>query len=637
MLLGIVYALALYFKDNKFNESPKWSSWIMAFLRFLSVTGISILLLSPLVRSITEDTKQPIVVIAEDGSQSIVANLSEEEISAKKQEINAIADQLAEKYEVKRLVIGDKIENGSIDSFGYKVTNLSESLEFIYDNYGDQNLGAIIMSTDGIYNEGKNPLYANVKLTSPLYVVAQGDTTIKKDVSIKNVFNNKIAYLGDKFSIQIDIAAKNCSGTSTNLSVTRTDNGNTKRLNSENLRIAKQDYFNTREIIHGAHPDLTAMKSIITTNKNYEVDIHFPEDKDLNVNQYDLVVLHNLPSDKYPVAVELANLNRKKTPKLFVVGAQSSITGVNKAQDNIKIDGNSSSIEDIQADVVKTFNSFTVDDQLGSDLKRFPPLVAPFGQYSSPSGANILLKQNIKKISTDYPLLSFMDRGGVKTGVLVGEGIWKWRLFDFLQNENYDLVTSVLNKTIQFLSTKEDKRKFRVSASKNLYKENEGIALDAQLYNDNYEMINEPDVFVTVINQDKKEYKYTFSRASNYYTLSAGMLPAGRYRYIAKTNYAGEALEQKGSFSVQNIQLELYDLTARHDLLKALSTKYGGEIMTSGQTVELANKLLTNNKIKPVIYQSTDTKSVVNYKWLFGLLMLLLSLEWFLRRYMGSY
>jgi len=683
MVLGIVYALALYFKDNKFNEAPNWSSWVMAILRFLSVTGISILLLAPLVKSITEDTKQPIVVIAEDGSQSIVANLSEEEVSAKKQEINTIANQLAEKYEVKRLVIGDNIENGSIDSFGYKVTNLSESLEFIYDNYGDQNLGAIIMSTDGIYNEGKNPLYANVKLTSPLYVVAQGDTTIKKDVSIKNVFNNKIAYLGDKFSIQIDIAAQNCRGTSTNLSVTRTDNGNTKRLNSENLRIDKLDYFNTREVIldadkvglnkyrialtpvngevtnsnnykdifievldarqkilllaHGAHPDLTAIKSIITTNKNYEVDIHFPEDTDLNVSKYDLVVLHNLPSDKYPVAVELANLNRKKTPRLFVVGAQSSLTGVNKAQDNIKIDGNSSSIEDIQADVVKTFNSFTVDDQLGSDLKRFPPLVAPFGQYSSPSGANVLLKQNIKKISTDYPLLSFMERGGIKTGVLVGEGIWKWRLFDFLQNENYDVVTSVLNKTIQFLSTKEDKRKFRVSASKNLYKENERIALDAQLYNDNYEMINEPDVFVTVINQDKKEYKYTFSRASNYYTLSAGMLPAGRYRYVAKTNYAGEALEQKGSFSVQNIQLELYDLTARHDLLQALSTKYGGEILTSGQTDNLANKLLTNEKIKPVVYQSTDTKSVLNFKWLFGLLMLLLSLEWFLRRYMGSY
>ncbi len=683
LLLGLVYALALYFKDKKFTESPKWSIWVMGILRFLSVSGIAALLLTPLVRSITEDIKQPIVILAEDGSQSIVANLSEEEIAAKKQELNMISDQLSEKYEVKRLVIGDKIENGGVDSFGYKVSNLSESLEFIYDNYGDQNLGAIIMSTDGIYNEGKNPLYAKVNLTSPLYVVAQGDTTIKKDISIKNVFNNKIAYLGDKFSIQVDVAAKNCAGKSTNLSVSRVDNGNSKRLKSENLKLNKEDYFTTKEIIldadkvglnkyrvaltpvdgevtkannykdifievldarqkilllaHGAHPDLSAMKSIITSNKNYEVDIRFPEDTDLNINKYDLVVLHNLPSDKYPIAVQLANINKKRTPRLFVVGAQSSLSGVNKAQDNIKIAGNSASLEDIQADVVRTFNSFTVDEQLGANLRSFPPLIAPFGQYTSPSGANVLLTQNIKKIETEYPLLSFKDQSGIKTGVWVGEGIWKWRLFDYLQNENYDVVSSVVNKAIQFLSTKEDKRKFRVSSSKNLYKENEQISFDAQLYNDNYEMINEPDVFVTLTNEDKKDYKYTYNRSSNYYTLSAGMLPAGRYTYVAKTNYTGEALEQKGSFSVQDIQLELYDLTARHDLLRALTEKYGGELFVSGKSEGLASKILTNTKIKPVVYQSSDTKSVLNFKWLFGLLLLLLCLEWFLRRYMGSY
>ena len=96
-------------------------------------------------------------------------------------------------------------------------------------------------------------------------------------------------------------------------------------------------------------------------------------------------------------------------------------------------------------------------------------------------------------------------------------------------------------------------------------------------------------------------------------------------------------LEQRGSFSVQNIQLELYDLAARHDLLRALSENYGGEVFISGKSNGLANKILTNDKIKPVVYQSSDTKSVLNFKWLFGLLMFLLSLEWFLRRYMGSY
>ncbi len=683
LALGLIYALALYYRDLKFEESPKWSKWIMGILRFLAVSGIAVLLLSPLVKSISEDIKQPIVVIAEDNSQSIVANLSDEEIALKKEEINTIADGLSEKYEVKRLVIGDQISNSALDSFGSKVTNLSESLEFIYDNFGDQNLGAIILSTDGIYNEGKNPLYSNVNLTAPLYVVAQGDTTVRKDVLIKNVFNNKIAYLGDKFSIQVDISAKNSAGNSSTLTVSKVDEGNTRKLKSETIRIDKDNYFTTKEIILDAnavglnkyrialspvngeisrsnnykdifieildarqkivllanspHPDLSALKSLITTNKNYEVDIHFPEDQDLNVSKYDLVVFHNLPSDKFSMAVELENLNKRRTPRLFIVGAQTQLGTFNVAQDNIKIAGNSSSLEEIQADLVTTFNSFTTNQEIDNKIKSFPPLIAPFGQFTSPSGANILLKQNIKKIPTDYPLLSFKDKDGFKTGVWVGEGIWKWRLFDYLQHDNYAVVTELVNKSVQFLSTKEDKRKFRVSTSKNLYKENEQILFDAQLYNDNYEMINDPDVFLTITNQDGKEFIYTYSRANNFYTLNIGMLPAGKYRYTANTNYGGESMDQKGSFSVQNIQLELYDLTARHDLLNALSEKYGGELMSAGSSLGIADKVLSNSKIKPVIYQSTETKSVINFKWLFGLLLLMLSLEWFLRRYMGSY
>lgn len=681
--LGLIYALALYYKDLKFEESPRWSKWAMGILRFLTVTGISILLLSPLVKSISEDIKQPIVVIAEDNSQSIVANLSAEEITKKKEEINTIASGLAEKYEVKRLVIGDQIQNGSLDSFSSKVTNLSASLEFINDNFGDQNLGAVILSTDGIYNEGKNPLYSNVSLTAPLYVVAQGDTTIRKDVLIKNVFNNKIAYLGDKFSVQVDIIAKNSAGNTSTLTVSKVDANNTTKLKTDVIRIDKENYFTTKEVIldantvglnkyrialtpvngeasksnnykdifievldarqkilllaHGAHPDLSALKSLITTNKNYEVDIHFPEDQDLNVSKYNLVVFHNLPSDKFSMAVEIANLNKKRTPRLFIVGAQTQLNGLNNIQENIKVVGNSTSLEDIQADVIPTFNSFTTNPDIGTKLKSFPPLIAPFGQYTSPSGSNVLLKQNIKKIPTDYPLLSFKDKDGFKTGVWVGEGIWKWRLFDYLQHANYDVVTELVNKSIQFLSTKEDKRKFRVSTSKNLYKENEQISFDGQLYNDNYEMINTPDVFLTVINQDGKEFKYTYSRANNFYTLNIGMLPAGKYRYIANTNYGGEAMEQKGSFSVQNIQLELYDLAARHDLLKGLIDKYGGAILPAGSSEGFVDAILSNSKIKPVVYQSTVTKSVINFKWLFGLILFLLSLEWFLRRYLGSY
>jgi len=292
-----------------------------------------------------------------------------------------------------------------------------------------------------------------------------------------------------------------------------------------------------------------------------------------------MVILHNLPSNGVDIAPVLSEMNRKRMPRLYIVGSQTDLNQINSAQEIISVTGNGKNLEDVQASVVTNFNSFTLSDQLIRSIKGFPALVAPFGEYKDPLGSNVLLKQRIKDIDTPYPLLSFREGGGFKTGVFVGEGVWKWRLFNFIQTENYDMIEELINKTVQYVSTKEDKRKFRASASKNLYKENEDILFDAQLYNDNYEMVNEPDVFVVVKNRDNKEFKFTASRTNNYYTLNANLLPPGKYSYEANTNFNGDALSQKGYFSVQDIQLELYDLTARHGLLKSLSNKYGGEVV----------------------------------------------------------
>ena len=176
-----------------------------------------------------------------------------------------------------------------------------------------------------------------------------------------------------------------------------------------------------------------------------------------------------------------------------------------------------------------------------------------------------------------------------------------------------------------------------MSTSKNIYNENEQIFFDAQLYNDNYEVINEPDVFLAIENEENNEYKYTFNRVKNYYSLAVGMLPPGKYSYVAKTNYNGQPLEQKGSFVVKKIQLELYDLTARHDLLRSITDKYGGQFFLPTQVNTLGETILANQNIKPVVYPSSKTKSVINFKWLFAFILFFLCIEWFLRRYFGSY
>lgn len=683
VLLGLAYAAALYLRDRRFDESPKWSRWAMALMRTLAVTGIATLLLSPLVRTTTEEIKQPIVVIAQDASQSVTAGLDAEVLTDARQQLTDLSDELAQTYDVRHITIADQVQEGTVDSFTANVTNLSAALQYIDDNYADQNLGAVIMATDGIYNEGKNPLYTRTELTSPLYIVAQGDTSVRRDLSIKNIFANKISYLGDKFTIQVDVAASNANASSSTLRVSKISETGTVKQHSEAIRINSDNYYTTKEIqisadqvgvnryrvslspvsnevstannykdiyvevldarqkvlllAHAPHPDLSALKSLISNNKNYEAEVKFVQDNDYVLAQYDMVVLHNLPSAKYDIASVKAELDRRRTPRLYIVGAQTEPILLNRQQEVVRVNATARSTEQVQVHMASNFNSFTISDKLTRTLRTFPPLVAPFGEYTDPLGANVLLQQSIKDIETDYPQLAFRDGAGYKTGVWVGEGIWKWRLFNFVQTENYDMVQELVNKAIQYLSTKEDKRKFRASSSKNLYKENEDVLFDAQLFNDNYELINTPDVFITIKNSEQKEYKYTMSRTNNYYSLNARLLAPGKYSYVATTNFDGKPYEQKGYFSVEDIQLELYDLTARHGLLRSLSNKYGGQVVLPTESSQLAALLTGDNKLKPVVYPTTRTKSVISFKWLFWLLLALLSLEWFLRRYMGNY
>jgi hypothetical protein len=102
-------------------------------------------------------------------------------------------------------------------------------------------------------------------------------------------------------------------------------------------------------------------------------------------------------------------------------------------------------------------------------------------------------------------------------------------------------------------------------------------------------------------------------------------------------NNNGTPLSATGKFSVNKIELEQYELTANHALLYALSDKYNGQLIQPDSISQLTDLINNNNKIKPSIYEVTSTSNLLNSKWIFWFILGLLSIEWFLRRFYGSY
>lgn len=681
-LLGLGVATALYFRDKTFKETNNRLSGILGLIRFLSVTLISMLLLSPLLKSLITETKKPVIVLAQDHSESILSDMSEQQVTAYQQSFQDLSKKLSENYEVKEYAFGETVREGIDFDFKDKVSNISEFLKTMYDLYSNQNLGAVVLATDGIYNQGSNPIYAGTKLTAPIYSIALGDTTAKKDLILKRVFHNKIAYLGDKFSIQVDIAAQNCTGTNTNLTVSKIVDGKSNRLKQIPIAINKNDFFNTQEIVLDAnasgvqryrislntvqgevttannskdifidvldarqkilvvanspHPDLTAIKQVISKNKNYEITTTYVNDVKVNVASYDFVIMHQLPSKTNAASAVMQTLYDKNIPRLYIVGSQSDLSQFSKVQPILDISGDGRNTNDVQASVSSVFGLFTISDELKNELPKFSPLLSPFGEFKDNANTHVLLYQKIGKIDTKYPLLLFGEQNNIKMGVLAAEGIWKWRLFDFLQHENHDLFEEILGKSIQYLALKEDKRKFRVSLDKNIFNENEAINFDAELYNQSYELINDPDATITVTNSGGKEFNFTFSKTANAYTLRDKIFPVGNYTFRGTVNNSGEQLVYNGKFSVQPIQLEIFETTADHGILKLLSEKYGGSLVYPNNLSAISSNLETN-PIKPVVYQTSKTRSIINVRWIFFVLIGLLILEWFIRRYFGAY
>lgn len=683
VLLGLAYALVLYYKDQTFRELSTRNSWILGSLRFLAVTIIAILLMSPVLKSLITEVKKPVVLLAQDESESIANGMRAADTLAYHKAFDALANSLGDQYDVKKYAFGEKVREGIDFQYKDKISNISDLLKSAYDLYSNQNLGAIVIATDGIYNEGSNPLYASAKLAAPVYTIALGDTTPRKDVILKRAFHNDIAYLGDKFSVQIDVVARNCAGSLSTLTVGKMEGNNIKPLQQYQLSINSNDFFTTREIILDAsspgvqryrinvtavkgevttvnnvkdifidvldgrdkililanspHPDVSAFNQVLSKNKNYQVTVANANDLKINPAAYDFVILHQLPSKTNGAEAIFKTLNDKKTPRLIVVGSQTDLRRINAAQQAVIFNGDGRNTNEVQGVVNSNFNLFTLDPKVGGELPNFTPLTAPFGDFKDGGGTQSLLFQRIGKIDTRYPLLSFQEQNGIKTGVLCGENIWRWRLFDFLQHQNHDLTDELISKSVQYLSVKEDKRKFRATIEKNVFKENESVPFGAELYNDSYQLINDPDVSMVISSGEGKEFRYTFNKTDKAYALDAGVLPVGNYTFKATTNYNSQTLTYNGQFSVQPIQLELYESTADHTLLRQLSQKFGGEMVYAKDMATIGERIKATEKIKPVQYQTSKTRSVIHLKWIFFLILGLLSLEWFLRRYWGAY
>lgn len=679
-LSALLLAVWLYRSDKTTRHLSGVLRFILGSLRFLALFVLIVLLLKPLIKTLETETETPLIVIAQDNSESLA--LTADSTFMKESypdQIRSLSSALEQDYRVQSYRFGEGL-NPDLNDINYTQANTNFSVLFdeLFNQYSHRNLGAVIIASDGIYNKGQDPSYMFSKLNVPVYTIALGDTLQRKDVLIQDVVHNRLAYLGNFFPLKIQLAAKKCAGDKLKLEVLRkgkvvfsqeeTISQNNQeftipvqleakevglqrysiRLNRLEDEISevnnRQDIFidvlDTRQKIlilaAAPHPDLAAFRSSIESNQNYEVEVVLADDFKGLINDYSLVVFHQLPSKGALGMEQIEQAKSAKVPMFFIAGAQSNFAKFNELGLGYQLLNHQGNVNDVNPLFAEGFKVFQVSDAEKKLFAQLPPLQVPFGEFVSSPSTQTILYQSIGRIATEIPMLSFQQKQDQKIALLSGEGIWRWRMIDFLNSGNHDTFNSFMKKTVQFMAAKDDKRPFRVEGKTALL-ENEQVRFTAEVYDANYLPIPGKDVRLNIINSNDESFDFTFTPETETYRLNAGRLPVDQYRWEAEVNIAGKTYKERGEFSVSPVQLEMVNLQADHQMLYRLALKNGGEMVNKEQIGTLAELVRSNGEVVSLSYERKTLSDLIRWDSLLILLTLLLAAEWLLRKINGTY
>ena len=384
------------------------------------------------------------------------------------------------------------------------------------------------------------------------------------------------------------------------------------------------------------HPDVAAIRSALELSDNYDVVVKSVDEFKDDPSGFGLIVLHQLPSHKHPASALLSQIRKSGVSSLYVIGTQTDLNAFNGLNTGLQVTQSKSMTNNATAAYNNNFMLFSFSEEAQQLLPTLPPLQAPFGTYKAAVSANTFMTQRISGVETKYPLFLFNDVNGAKTGVISGTGLWSWKVYDYVNTQNHDAFNEIVNKTALFLVAKNDKSPFRVRHNA-AFAENAPVEFSAELYNDSYELINEPDVKMVIKGSGDTTYEAQFSKQNKGYYLTMGELPVGNYTWTATTQIGGRRFDKTGRFTVQEIMLETANLVADHDLLKSISSATNGKFFAKEDISKVANEIKHNDNIKSIASYKKKYAMLLNSPWYLAAIVLLLGIEWFLRKWNGGY
>ncbi len=661
-IIALIIALFQYTYKAK-NRTKK--NLLFAFLRFLIVFALLVLLINPTFRKNTYYTEKPTLVVAVDNSSSIKHLNQDQSVSQFISNIQK-SDDLKERFDIKYYSFADDLNDSLNLKFDQKQTNISKALENLDQIYKSTNAPTILV-TDGNQTYGRDYQYSSSTYKQQIFPIITGDTTKVTDTKIQQLNVNRYAYLKNKFPIEVILTYSGTKNIDTRFEVTSGKNtvysqsiSFSEERNSQvvNFTLAANiagvlkykatliPLENEKNIVNNSksfavevidqktnvllvseltHPDLGAIKKSIESNERRSLTIINPSLVN-DIEDYQLIIVYQ-PNTRFRGVYEKLKNSRKNY--FTITGAKTDWVFLNKIQDKYRQEITRQT-EYYLPKFNSNYGTFLLED-IG--FEEYPPLIGTFGEVNMNSSYDVLLQRNIDNITTEDPLLATIEQDGIREAVLFGEGIWRWRAQNYLDTKTFKSFDDFFGKIVQYLAS--NKRKSRLNTiSESFYYGNASIIIKAEYFTKNYEFDRRGSLNIVVKNKETEASQtIPMLLKNNSYEADLSSLASGNYDFTVTVT--GENISRSGSFSILDYDVEQQLLIADVTKLKQVATNTNGKAYFINQKDILIKDLIEDQRYLAIQKSKENIVSLIDWKYLLMIIIILLSFEWFMRKYNG--
>jgi len=280
-----------------------------------------------------------------------------------------------------------------------------------------------------------------------------------------------------------------------------------------------------------------------------------------------------------------------------------------------------------------------------------PPLWIQEGDYRLSPGATVLLTGKAAHPEREVPLLAIAAAGNGRVGVLAGRGFWRWDFRGGSEEAGSWVARDFWKRLARWLSEPSEQERFALRPLRPVFQDGEAVGFSARLLDAAFQPVPAARIEMTITpaggsgagdaasisaaSGETHRLALFPEGAAGRYAGTLAPLPPGAYRYQAHAESrgggAGNAWDASGTFWVETMGPEFYELGSSARLLGLLSAASGGASVTSAHLDELLDLLPGGVRRTPVVKQA----EMWNHWAVFAFLTVVLAVEWAWRRRRG--